>query len=57
MSRKKGQSIFEYFVLFGVCAVVIVLASKSFKNDIKEKLVEYRDYQGNKIITANASKN
>lgn len=52
---KKAQSIFEYFILFGVCAVIIVAASKTFKTDVREKLMEYRDHQAETIITANAT--
>ena len=48
--RRKSQSTFEYFLIFGVFVVIVVLASGTFKKTMKGKLIEYRNYLGNKSI-------
>lgn len=49
---KKAQTIFEYFVLFGVLAAVLVMSSGAFNSTVKGKLIEYRDFHGDKIVKA-----
>jgi len=52
---KKTQSIFEYFILFGVMAAIVVIGSAAFKKKIRDSLVQYRDHQGMRLIKANGS--
>ena len=50
MRYTKAQSTFEYFLLFAFLTLVIVMLSGSFRRGMKEKLLDFRDAMGNKIV-------